>query len=259
MVKKGKKVAIKQKQKQRQTVNVKVHIDNSKKVSKRKPRSGGATQASSGVIPFTPVYIQSGNLPIEYHKPSLVNPPPVSSGTITEVKPRDGWETPYHTIKDKPQSILKTPSSPTNSIASSSVMRPTNISSNIKNDSFQFDDVLKSRSASGGSNFTNENPLNRPHISNPSVGTRYHQALLEEASAEARRGRPSPTTAFRTNLGIIPTLVTQPVAVINRGGRPAAKERKPDESDAQYQARMIKNKKQQEKNANARKKSSQGI
>ena len=63
-----KKVSVKQKQNVRQSVNVRVHIGDKKKKRnyRRKKNSGGSGSTEiqgSSYIPFSPVYIQSGNAP----------------------------------------------------------------------------------------------------------------------------------------------------------------------------------------------------
>jgi hypothetical protein len=63
-----KKVSVKQKQNVRQSVNVRVHIGDKKKKRnyRRKKNAGGSGSTEiqgSSYIPFSPVYIQSGNAP----------------------------------------------------------------------------------------------------------------------------------------------------------------------------------------------------
>jgi len=79
-----KKISVKQKQSVKQNVNVRVHIhDKKKKRNYRKKRSAstGVNEThSSSYIPFTPIYIQSGNAPhLEVptiRTPALVEPVP---------------------------------------------------------------------------------------------------------------------------------------------------------------------------------------
>jgi len=75
------------KQNVKQSVNVKVHIGDKYKKKRNKKRvrrggSGGGSSSSPNLIPFTPVYIQSGNAPhLEIptiHTPAIPAPVPAS-------------------------------------------------------------------------------------------------------------------------------------------------------------------------------------
>lgn len=79
-----KKISVKQKQSVKQQVNVRVHIHDKKKkrnYRRKKSVSSGVSEThGSSYIPFTPVYIQSGNAPhLEVptiRTPALVEPVP---------------------------------------------------------------------------------------------------------------------------------------------------------------------------------------
>ena len=80
-----KKISVKQKQNVKQNVNVRVHIGDKKKkriYRKKQSGSGGVSTESHGAsfIPFTPVYIQSGNAPhLEFatiRTPAIAEPVP---------------------------------------------------------------------------------------------------------------------------------------------------------------------------------------
>jgi len=85
------------KQNVKQSVNVKVHIGDKYKKKRNKKRvrrggsGGGASSSSPNLIPFTPVYIQSGNAPhLEIptiHTPAIPAPVPasVSAPVLTSV------------------------------------------------------------------------------------------------------------------------------------------------------------------------------